>query len=97
MGKIQFLKGNQIKLSQLRWLKYVKSRDLPDGFKVNQARIVRKASGYFVILVLECDINVPSPTASGQPLGLDLGLDKFVATSSGLLVERPRFLDSLHR
>jgi putative transposase len=49
------------------------------------------------MLTLECNVNVPFPTPSGQPLGLDLGLDKFVATSSGLLVERPRFLQMLHR
>lgn len=96
LGKTQFLQGNQIKLPQLGWLKYVKSREIPDGFAVSQARIVRKASGYFVMLTLECDVNVPSPKPSGQPLGLDLGLDKFVATSSGILVERHRFLDSLH-
>jgi putative transposase len=97
LGKTQFLKNNQIKLPQLGWLKYIKSREIPDGFAVSQARIVRKASGYFVMLTLECNIDVPSPTPSGQPLGLDLGLDKFVATSSGLLVEHPRFLDSLLR
>ncbi|MEI2582228.1 RNA-guided endonuclease InsQ/TnpB family protein [Scytonema sp. PRP1] len=97
LGKSQFLRGNQIKLPQLGWLEYVKSREIPDGFVVKQARIVRKASGYFVMLTLECDVNVPSPVASGHPVGLDLGLDKFTATSDGLLVERPRFLNSLHR
>ena len=50
LGKTQFLKGNQIKLPQLGWLKYVKSRVIPDGFKVSGARIVRKASGDFVML-----------------------------------------------
>lgn len=95
LGKAQFLKGNKIKLPQLKWLEYVKSREIPDGFAVSQARIVRKASGYFVTLTIECDVKVPSSVPSGQPLGLDLGLDKFVATSAGLLVERPRFLDSL--
>ena len=49
LGKTQFLKGNQIKLPQLGWLKYVKSREIPDGFKVRGARIVRKAWGDFVI------------------------------------------------
>jgi putative transposase len=32
LGKSQFLKGNQIKLPQLGWVKYVKSREIPDGF-----------------------------------------------------------------
>src|SRR4028119_2202256 len=97
LGKAQFQKDNQIKLPQLGWLEYVKSRKIPDGFLVKQARIVRKASGYFVILTLECDVNVPDVLPSGYPVGLDLGLDKFVATSNGALIELPRFLDSLHR
>lgn len=44
---------------------------------------------------LECDVNVPDVVPSGTPRGLDLGLDKFVATSDGELVERPRFLQTL--
>jgi putative transposase len=95
LGKSQFLRGNQIKLPQLGWLEYIKSREIPDRFVVKQARIVRKASGYFVMLTLEYDVNVPSPVPSGNPVGLDLGLDKFVATSNGVLIERPRFLQVL--
>ena len=97
LGRGQLLKGNQIKLPQLGWLEYLKSREIPDGFAVKQARIIRKASGYFVQLALECDVSIPDVMPHGHPVGLDLGLDKFVATSEGLVVERPRFLNSLHR
>ena len=97
LGRGQLLKGNQIKLPQLGWLEYVKSREIPDGFAVKQARIVRKASGYFVMLTLECEVSVPDAVPDGHPLGIDLGLDKFVATSDGDVVDRPRFLSSLHR
>ncbi len=97
LGKAQFLKGNQIKLPQLGWLEYVKSREIPDGFVVKQARIVRKASGYFVMMTLECDVSVPDVMPHGHPVGIDLGLDKFVATFDGDVVDRPRFLNSLHR
>jgi putative transposase len=97
LGKSQFLQGNKIKLPQLGWLEYVKSREIPDGFVVRQARIVRKASGYFVMLTLECDVSVPDVIPDGHPVGIDLGLDKFVATSNGDVIDRPRFLDSLHR
>ena len=97
LGKAQLLRGNQVKLPQLGWLEYVKSREIPEGFVVKQARIVRKASGYFVLLSLECDVSVPDVMPHGHPRGLDLGLDKFVATSDGELVDRPRFLDSLLR
>ena len=97
LGKAQFLKGNQIKLPQLGWLEYVKSREIPDGFVVKQARIVRKASGYFVMMTLECDVSVPDVMPHGHPVGIDLGLDTFVATSDGDVVDRPRFLNSLQR
>ena len=97
LGRGQLLKENQIKLPQLGWLKYVKSREIPDGFIVKQARIIRKASGYFVQLALECNVSVPDVMPHGHPVGIDLGLDKFVATSEGLVVDRPRFLSSLHR
>lgn len=97
LGKAQFLKGNQLKLPQLGWMEYVKSRDLPDGFVVKQVRVVRKASGYFLMFTLECDVNVPAPAPFGHPRGIDLGLDKFAATSDGELIERPRFLQTLHR
>jgi len=97
LGKGQLLRGNQVKLPQLGWLEYVKSREIPDEFVVKQARIVRKASGYFVMLTLECDVSVPDVMPHGHPVGIDLGLDKFVATSDGDVVNRPRFLSSLHR
>ena len=59
------------------------SRPIPDGFVPKQAKIVRKASGYFVMLSLQLNVDVPSPKPHGHPRGLDLGFDKFVATSDG--------------
>ena len=67
------------------------TRAIPDGFDLKQARIVRKASGYYVMLSLQCDVQVPSVMPHGEPLGIDLGLNSFVATSSGELIARPRF------
>ncbi len=96
LGEGQILRGNQIKLPQIGWMEYVKSREIPNGFAVKQVRVVRKASGYFLMFTLECNVNVPDTVPAGHPVGLDLGLDKFVATSDGALVERPRFLQLLH-
>lgn len=48
-------------------------------------------------LFAECDVNVPDPVPAGHPRGIDLGLDKFAATSNGELIERPRFLTTLQR
>ncbi len=43
------------------------------------------------MLGLECEVNVPDVMPSGYPIGIDLGLDKFLATSDGELIERPKF------
>ncbi len=94
---VETIRGNQIKLPQLGWVTFRKSREIPGGFQAKQARVVRKASGYFVMLSLQLDVDVPSPSPHGHPRGLDLGFDKFVATSDGLEVKRPRFLKSLQR
>ncbi len=88
-------RGNRIKLSQLGTVNLIKSRDIPEGFEIKQARIVRKASGYFIMLSLQCDVNAPDVTAHGQPLGIDLGLEQFLATSVGEMVAKPRFFKTL--
>ncbi len=91
------VQGIYLKLPQLGLIEYIKSRAIPEGFRVKQARIIRKASGYFVALCLECDVDVPDVPPHGYPIGIDLGLDKFLATSEGELIKRPRFFNSLHR
>ncbi len=86
---------HSIKLPGLKSVKWRMSRSIPDGFVPKQARIVRKASGYFVMLSLQLNIKVPVPLPHGHPRGLDLGFDKFVATSDGLEIKRPKFLKTL--
>ena len=46
-----------------------------------------------LILKLEVDVNDPLPHC--EPLGIDLGLEKFLAASHGKLIARPRFFVSL--
>ncbi len=47
------------------------------------------------MLSLQLNVDVPSPMPHGHPRGLDLGYDKFVATSDGEEIKRPRFLKTL--
>ncbi len=86
---------NSIKLPGLKAVKWRMSRPISNGFVPKQARIVRKASGYFVMLSLQLDVNVPNPMPYGHPRGLDLGFDKFVSTSDGEEIKRPKFLTTL--
>ncbi|AOX03837.1 transposase [Moorena producens PAL-8-15-08-1] len=85
-----------IKLPQIGWVKMRLSRPIPEGFQLKQVRIVRRSSGYFAMLSLQSEVSVPDTPAWGHPLGVDVGLDKFLATSDNELIERPRFLSELH-
>ena len=89
--------GNMLKLPQLGWMRLRLSRSLPQGFEIKQARIVRRASGYFVMLALQMNVSVPDIPPHGHPRGVDLGFDKFAATSDNEQINRPRFLQTLHR
>lgn len=91
------LQDSRLKLPQLGWVRFRKSRDIPDGFDLKQARIVRRASGYFVMMSLACEVDVPSPLPHGEALGVDVGLEKYLATSNSELVKRPKFFNRLHR
>ncbi|UCJ10814.1 MAG: transposase [Phormidium sp. PBR-2020] len=86
-----------IKLPQLGLVKVRWSRDIPEIFQVKQARIVRKASGYFVMLSLQADVDIPAVMPHGHPVGIDVGLEYFLSTSDGEQVKRPRFFNALHR
>ena len=91
------VKGGLVKLPELGWVKIRLSRPIPEGFALKQVRLVKKASGYFAMLSLQCDVQVPEAMPHGHPVGIDLGLEKFLATSDGELIARPRFFNSLHR
>ena len=91
------IRNNSIKIPKLGWVQWRQSRPIREGFAVKQARIVRKASGYFVMLSLQLNVDVPQTMPHGHPRGLDLGYDKFVATSDGEEIKRPRFLKTMQR
>jgi len=85
------LEGEYINLPKVGKVKMVLSRPIPEGFDLKQARIVRRASGYFVMLSLQCEVQVPDIMPHGEPMGIDVGLNSFVATSEAELIARPRF------
>ncbi len=91
------IKGSQVKLPGVGWVKMRLSRPIPDGFVVKQAQVVRRASGWYVILTLQADVEVPKIAPHGQPVGIDLGLKSFLATSTGKQIARPRFFVDLQR
>ncbi|MGL5074531.1 MAG: RNA-guided endonuclease InsQ/TnpB family protein [Waterburya sp.] len=89
------LKQGAVKLPKIGWVKMHQSRKIPDGFELKQVRVVRRASGWYAMLVLRLDVSVPDVLPHGEPAGVDLGLEKFLATSTGKLIAKPKFFVSL--
>jgi putative transposase len=87
--------GFEIKLPKIGVMPINLHRPLPEGFALKQVRVVFKSSGWSVQLILQADVCVPEPMPHGEPIGIDLGLEKFLAVSTGELVERPRFFVDL--
>lgn len=86
------LSENKVKLPQLGWIRIKQSRAYPQGFEVKQARVVRKASGYYLMLVFQSQESVPDALPGSKSLGLDAGIESFVAASDGELIKSPKFL-----
>ena len=82
----------KIKLPQLGWIKIRQSRPYPEGFGAKQARIVRKASGYYVIITLQSPEEISVHPVGEKSLGLDAGISSFVATSDGEEIKGLQFL-----
>jgi len=91
------IQGHQAKLPGVGWVKLRLSRPIPDGFIAKQAQVVHRASGWYVMLTLQANVDVPSLAPHGQAIGIDLGLKSFLATSAGEEIARPRFFVDLQR
>jgi putative transposase len=86
-----------VKLPGLGLVKIRQSRPYPDGFEVKQARVVKKASGFYLMLTFQTDLKIAEPPLTGHFVGVDVGLEYFLSTSDGLQVARPKFFVDMQR
>jgi len=86
------LAEGKVKLPQLGWLKIKQSRDYPTGFVAKQARIVKKATGYYLMIAFQSQESCPDAPVGKVSLGIDAGIESFVATDKGELIKAPKFL-----
>jgi len=86
------VQGTHIALPKLGLIPINLHRPIPSGFVVKQVRIINKAGTWYASINIQCDVSVPDPMPHGHPIGVDVGLEKFLATSDGVLVKSPKFL-----
>jgi putative transposase len=91
------IRGEGLKLPTLGYVKLRLSRPIPEGFQVRQVRVLQRASGWFAVLCIQSEVELPEAQPHGEPIGIDLGLNHFAALSDGELVHRPRFFVDTQR
>jgi putative transposase len=84
-----------VKLPKIGTIPINLHRPIPTGFVVKQVRVLRKADRWYASISLQCNVSVPDPAPHGHPIGVDIGLEKFLATSDGVLVRPPKFFKEL--
>ncbi|NEO35418.1 MAG: transposase [Moorea sp. SIOASIH] len=89
--------GNQIKLPMIGWVKINLHRYIPTGFRVKGVRVVSRCRGtkWFVVITIQADVSVPDTPSYGRAIGVDVGLNDFLATSDGLRIPRSKFFVDL--
>lgn len=84
------LKGKRLYIQNVGLLKVKWHRPLVDGMLKNIV-LVRKPSGWYVLLQVECaDVEVPLST--NPPVGLDVGIHHALALSDGGMLDSPQYL-----
>jgi len=89
------LTKKSVYLPKIGYVPVVFHRSIPDGFTIKTASVTQKADGFYITFSLE-DKSVPEYKCNIQPttknsIGIDLGLEKFVTTSNGQLIEPPKY------
>jgi putative transposase len=92
-----FHQGNRFKLPVIAPIKFWQDRPIPQGEIVKQTRVVRRSTGWYIMLTLQWEVSIPDTIPHGNPVGIDIGLTNFVATSNGLLIKRTRFFADAER
>ena len=91
------IQGTAVKLPMIGLVKFNQSRPIPDGATIKQVRVVKRASGWYVMLTLQWDLDVPQPMPHGEALGIDVGISHFAAVSNGKLFPNPKPFRKLER
>jgi putative transposase len=85
------LDAGRVNLPSIGWIKIRQSRPYPQGFVPKQLQVVKKASGYYLVIYFESPETVPDALPGQKSIGLDAGIESFVATPTQL-IKSPKFL-----
>ena len=95
------LDGNRAYLPGIGWMRFFNSRPIPDGFTVRTVTVRHKAAGWYLSVRIE-DKSVPvvptiAPENVQSMIGVDVGIRKLAALSTGEFIANPRFGKQVER
>jgi putative transposase len=85
------LDAGRVNLPSIGWIRIRQSRPYPKEFVPKQLQVVKKASGYYLVIYFESSEVVPDANPGQTSIGLDAGIESFVATPTQL-IKSPKFL-----
>ncbi|MDE7425514.1 MAG: IS200/IS605 family element transposase accessory protein TnpB [Lachnospiraceae bacterium] len=88
-GNIQYC-GRHIKLPKLGMVK-TKNKLIPQG-RILNATISQEPSGKYYVSLCCTDVDIKPFKATGNKIGIDLGIKEFAVTSDGRMVSNPKYL-----
>jgi putative transposase len=94
---VEPIKNSAVKLPKIGWVQFRQSREIPSDAILKQVRVVKRVSGWYAMLALQWDVSIPDIIPQGNPVGIDVGLTNFIASSDGLLTKRPKFFIDAER
>ena len=92
LGKNCLTQG-KVKLPSIGWVRIRQSRDYLTGFVPKQFQVVKRVSGYYLMIVFLSDESIPDANPGKISIGLDAGIESFIATPDEL-IKSPKFLRS---
>ncbi|MEH2378787.1 MAG: IS200/IS605 family element RNA-guided endonuclease TnpB [Nostoc sp.] len=86
-GNIQIIE-NRLKLPKLGWVKFHNSQDITG--KLVNVTISRTSRGKYIASIL-CETEIEKYPQVTQNIGLDLGINSYLVTSNGEVVDNPKY------
>ena len=83
------IRKDRLRVSRIGTMKIELHRNIEETIKT--LTIKREGKSYYAIFTTINDIKVPD-VENTNPVGIDLGLDSFVAMSDGTKIEKPKFM-----
>ena len=95
--KVNPITGWQLKLPKLGLIPINLHRPIHIGFVVKQVRVVKKAKGWFAVVSIESDMEVPKTIPHGHCIGVDVGLFSYLCTSDNYVEHKRKFFKQSYR